>query len=589
MDPSSSSTHSTSSGEAASAPAHPVPGTLSLPFPPSQPTQPHPHLDYSQHAPQEQHHHHQLPSPPPVSPALPPTNASSLPNPPPYLAGTASSSNPLLPSLFIKHASSAAPSPAPSQSSSAPPAPTVNTSSGATRPRPPPIISYDPNAASDDDDEDEEGGSPKKKRKAAGGRGAAAKAATTSEEPEKGRRKIEIEYIQKKEKRHITFSKRKAGIMKKAYELATLTGTEVLLLVVSETGIVYTFTTTKFQPLVGAGENGLPSDGQRLIQQCLAVGGDDEHSDYISPPPDGPLLPLPPSAQKRPFEANSAIHGGQIALRTKQHRPRTKTRPAPIIPPAPGPIGSASLPTPSIHAQMDQMNMPMSPHQLHPLNPAPPQGSYPPSPGFPPPPPGMQRPSDLPSPMQTSHEYQEMMDRSAMNGQYPASAYPPPPALGYTHQLPNPPPPNSRPPHPLDPYPPHHHHSPNSSPRQARHLPPPPRPPHHASYQPAAPRTLGGDPYVSEQQHQHRATYGDDTRMLSPYPPHAQIPGGGGGGGGGNAQLPNPPAELYMQHGQLPIAPQGQQGGGMQPSPRQQHAQPMRYDGGAGGGYMGRG
>jgi hypothetical protein len=43
-------------------------------------------------------------------------------------------------------------------------------------------------------------------------------------------------------KRHISFSKRKAGIMKKAYELSTLTGTQVLLLVVSETGLVYTFT-----------------------------------------------------------------------------------------------------------------------------------------------------------------------------------------------------------------------------------------------------------------------------------------------------------------------------------------------------------
>jgi hypothetical protein len=32
---------------------------------------------------------------------------------------------------------------------------------------------------------------------------------------DKGRRKIAIEYIEKKEKRHITFSKRKAGIMKK--------------------------------------------------------------------------------------------------------------------------------------------------------------------------------------------------------------------------------------------------------------------------------------------------------------------------------------------------------------------------------------
>ncbi|KAK4509414.1 Ubiquitin-conjugating enzyme E2 1 [Mucor velutinosus] len=78
-----------------------------------------------------------------------------------------------------------------------------------------------------------------------------------------GRRKIEIEYIEDKSRRHITFSKRKAGIMKKAYELSTLTGTQVLLLVVSETGLVYTFTTPKLQPLVTRPE------GKSLIQECL--------------------------------------------------------------------------------------------------------------------------------------------------------------------------------------------------------------------------------------------------------------------------------------------------------------------------------
>ena len=71
-------------------------------------------------------------------------------------------------------------------------------------------------------------------------------------------KKIQIEYITDKNKRHISFSKRKAGILKKvstlpccrflhssiwsgyqAYELSTLTGTQVLLLVVSETGVVY--------------------------------------------------------------------------------------------------------------------------------------------------------------------------------------------------------------------------------------------------------------------------------------------------------------------------------------------------------------
>ncbi|KAI8393843.1 uncharacterized protein BYT42DRAFT_20902 [Radiomyces spectabilis] len=78
-----------------------------------------------------------------------------------------------------------------------------------------------------------------------------------------GRRKIKIEYIEDKNRRHITFSKRKAGIMKKAYELSTLTGTQVLLLVVSETGLVYTFTTVKLQPIVTKPE------GKNLIQQCL--------------------------------------------------------------------------------------------------------------------------------------------------------------------------------------------------------------------------------------------------------------------------------------------------------------------------------
>ena len=51
-----------------------------------------------------------------------------------------------------------------------------------------------------------------------------------------GRVKIEMAYINNKIRRYTTFSKRKTGIMKKAYELATLTGTEVMLLVASETG-----------------------------------------------------------------------------------------------------------------------------------------------------------------------------------------------------------------------------------------------------------------------------------------------------------------------------------------------------------------
>lgn len=95
-----------------------------------------------------------------------------------------------------------------------------------------------------------------------------------------GRRKIKIEFIQDKSRRHITFSKRKAGIMKKAYELSTLTGTQVLLLVVSETGLVYTFTTAKLQPLVTQPE------GKNLIQACLNA----PHGSLPSSMPQGQTL-----------------------------------------------------------------------------------------------------------------------------------------------------------------------------------------------------------------------------------------------------------------------------------------------------------
>lgn len=51
--------------------------------------------------------------------------------------------------------------------------------------------------------------------------------------------------------------------MKKAYELSTLTGTQVMLLVASETGHVYTFATRKLQPMITS------EAGKALIQTCL--------------------------------------------------------------------------------------------------------------------------------------------------------------------------------------------------------------------------------------------------------------------------------------------------------------------------------
>jgi len=120
-------------------------------------------------------------------------------------------------------------------------------------------------SAGDDDEEDEK---PKSDKKT-------------------GRRKIKIEFIQDKSRRHITFSKRKAGIMKKAYELSTLTGTQVLLLVVSETGLVYTFTTAKLQPLVTQPE------GKNLIQACLNAPHGTLPNAMPVGPPMGRSAPIP--------------------------------------------------------------------------------------------------------------------------------------------------------------------------------------------------------------------------------------------------------------------------------------------------------
>ncbi|XP_071445243.1 serum response factor-like isoform X3 [Hetaerina americana] len=67
-----------------------------------------------------------------------------------------------------------------------------------------------------------------------------------------------------------------------AYELSTLTGTQVMLLVASETGHVYTFATRKLQPMITS------EAGKALIQTCLN-----------SPDP-------PPSAAHHPDQRMSA-------------------------------------------------------------------------------------------------------------------------------------------------------------------------------------------------------------------------------------------------------------------------------------------
>lgn len=95
----------------------------------------------------------------------------------------------------------------------------------------------------------------------------------SSEKPKvRGKKKMVLEYIEPKNKRSVTFSKRKKGILKKAYELNVLTGAQVLLLIANDTGHVYTFATPKLRPII--------SDHEYLIQQCLNTPLIDEYSDF---------------------------------------------------------------------------------------------------------------------------------------------------------------------------------------------------------------------------------------------------------------------------------------------------------------------
>ena len=104
----------------------------------------------------------------------------------------------------------------------------------------------------------------------------------------RGKQKIPISFIQDRVRRCSTFSKRKTGLMKKAFELAELTGAEVLLLVASETNHVYTFTTNRLKAIIDS------EQGRELIQSCL--GSRNGQNTTPSPPSQ-----LPPSPQSLPL------------------------------------------------------------------------------------------------------------------------------------------------------------------------------------------------------------------------------------------------------------------------------------------------
>lgn len=86
------------------------------------------------------------------------------------------------------------------------------------------------------------------------------------DEPAKKRRRpLQLEFVQDKTKRHVSFSKRKSGLLKKAHELHVLTGADVMLVIASETGNVYRFASDRLRPLV------FSEAGQFCFTCCLVL------------------------------------------------------------------------------------------------------------------------------------------------------------------------------------------------------------------------------------------------------------------------------------------------------------------------------
>lgn len=61
-----------------------------------------------------------------------------------------------------------------------------------------------------------------------------------------GRGKIEIKRIENANSRQVTFSKRRAGLLKKAHELSVLCDAEVAVIVFSKSGKLFEFSSTGY-------------------------------------------------------------------------------------------------------------------------------------------------------------------------------------------------------------------------------------------------------------------------------------------------------------------------------------------------------
>lgn len=137
---------------------------------------------------------------------------------------------------------------------------------------------------------------------------------------ERKRRKIPIRYLTDKNKRHITFSKRKAGLMKKAHELTVLTGAQALLIIASDTNHVYTFATEKLRPMISE------EQCRTLLHSCLAQAQSLPHDALTLGLGVGRLATLGPGLVLEPEVCPAGTHSGTVVTVAPAGPPLARTR-----------------------------------------------------------------------------------------------------------------------------------------------------------------------------------------------------------------------------------------------------------------------
>ncbi|CAI9099885.1 OLC1v1036770C2 [Oldenlandia corymbosa var. corymbosa] len=105
-----------------------------------------------------------------------------------------------------------------------------------------------------------------------------------------GRGKIEIKKIENINSRQVTFSKRRAGLLKKARELSILCDAEVAVIVFSSTGKLYEFASSRMEEIISKYRTN--PEGAKLVPN----GNDKEQSKNEEGRPQSP--PQPPKPQQ---------------------------------------------------------------------------------------------------------------------------------------------------------------------------------------------------------------------------------------------------------------------------------------------------